>query len=71
MSLTIEDEAIAMNLTLNIDLGKVDTAILHKEIVENFDEWKELLEFWQSKADKSLAIQGVFQRLYLEYLITL
>ena len=67
MSLSIEDEAIAMNLAMNLDTGRLDFSFIVQDMQENWQDWKQIIEFWQSIRSRSAMIDMLLNRLLLEF----
>jgi hypothetical protein len=67
MSLSIEDEAIAMNLAMNLDTGRLDFSFIVNDMQENWQDWKQIIEFWQSIRNRSEMIDTLLNRLLLEF----
>lgn len=67
MSLSIEDEAIAMNLAMNLDTGRLDFSFIVEDMQKNWNDWKQIIEFWQSIRNRSEMIDMLLNRLLLEF----
>ena len=67
MSMSIEDEAIAMNLAMNLDTGRLDFSFIVEDMQENWQDWKQIIEFWQSIRNRSEMIDMLLKRLLLEF----
>ena len=70
MTLSIEDSAIAMNLAFNIDTGRLPLEFVAKDVAENWQDWKQIIAFWQQHADKSQMLASILKRLRLEIIFT-
>ncbi len=65
MSLSIEDEAIAMDLAEDLYTGLLDLSFVVQDMQENWSDWKQIIEFWQSVRTSNAMIDTLLNRLLL------